>query len=205
MAAAGVAINLCRPGGLSAETLKVRWDRINPVQGFSGSFPPVSGGTGKSPFKLGVIAVIIWGTYRDKAFPLVETSLLTPVWQAVEMTWRMLYQMVVRICLFLLVMAVGDYMYQRYEYYRNLRMTKKEVKDEYKQTEGDPLIRSRIRRQQREMAARRMMSQVPRADVVITNPTQLAVALRYDPEEMSAPGFGERRRLPGGEDPRRGH
>jgi flagellar biosynthetic protein FlhB len=95
--------------------------------------------------------------------------------------------MVVRICLFLLVMAVGDYMYQRYEYYRNLRMTKKEVKDEYKQTEGDPLIRSRIRRQQREMAARRMMSQVPRADVVITNPTQLAVALRYDPEEMSAP------------------
>lgn len=189
VAAAGVAINLLQTRGVfTAETLKVRWDRINPVQGFKRLFSPRSlVELAKALFKLGVIAVIIWGTYRDKAFPLVETSLLTPVWQAVEMTWRMLYQMVVRICLFLLVMAVGDYMYQRYEYYRNLRMTKKEVKDEYKQTEGDPLIRSRIRRQQREMAARRMMSQVPRADVVITNPTQLAVALRYDPEEMSAP------------------
>ncbi|NLY88906.1 MAG: flagellar biosynthesis protein FlhB [Firmicutes bacterium] len=185
----GVAINLLQTRGVfTTETLKPRFDRINPVQGLKRLFSPRSlVELIKALFKLGVIAVIIWKTYREQAFPLVETSLLTPVWQAVEMTWRMLYRMVMRICLFLLVMAVGDYMYQRYEYYRNLRMTKKEVKDEYKQTEGDPLVRSRIRRRQREMATRRMMSQVPRADVVITNPTQLAVALRYDPEEMNAP------------------
>lgn len=186
---AGVAINLLQTRGVfSVEALKPRWYRINPVQGLKRLFSPRSlVELVKALFKLGVIAFIIWGTYRKEAFPLAETSLLTPVWQAAEMTWRMLYKMVVRICLFLLVMAVGDYMYQRYEYYKSLRMTKKEVKDEYKQTEGDPLVRSRIRRRQREMATRRMMSQVPRADVVITNPTQLAVALRYDPEEMSAP------------------
>lgn len=187
--AAGVAINLLQTRGVfTAETLKVRWDRINPAQGLKRLFSPRSlVELCKVLFKLVVIAVIIWSTYRSQAFPLVKTSVLTPVWQAVEMTWRMLYQMVVRICLFLLVMAVADYMYQRYEYYRNLRMTKKEVKDEHKQTEGDPLVRSRIRRRQREMATRRMMSQIPQADVVITNPTQLAVALRYDAEEMSAP------------------
>jgi|LSQX01.3.fsa_nt_gb flagellar biosynthetic protein FlhB len=186
---AGVTINLLQTRGVfSAEPLKPRFDRINPVQGFKRLFSLRSlVELAKALFKLGIIAVIIWKTYREQALPLVETSLLTPVWQAVEMTWRMLYKMVIRICLFLLVMAVGDYMYQRYEYYKSLRMTKKEVKDEYKQTEGDPLVRSRIRRVQREMATRRMMSQVPRADVVITNPTQIAVALRYDPEEMSAP------------------
>lgn len=186
---AGVAINLLQTRGVfTAEPLKPRFDRINPVQGFKRIFSPRSLiELLKAFFKLGVVAVIIWGTYRDQAFPLAETSLLTPVWQAAETTWRMLYRMVLRICFFLLVMAVGDYMYQRYDYNRSLRMTKKEVKDEYKQTEGDPLVRSRIRRLQREMATRRMMSQVPKADVVITNPTQIAVALRYDPQEMSAP------------------
>ncbi len=187
--AAGVAINLVQTGGIiTGETLKMRWDRVNPAQGLKRLFSPRSlVELVKALFKLTIVALIIRSTFLSRAFPLAETSMLMPVWQVAEMTWKMLFQMVTRICLFLLVMAVFDYFYQRYEYLRGLRMTKKEVKDEYKQTEGDPLVRSRIRRKQRELATRRMMQQIPRADVVITNPTQLAVALRYEPEEMGAP------------------
>jgi flagellar biosynthetic protein FlhB len=84
-------------------------------------------------------------------------------------------------------MAVLDYLYQKWEFEQNLKMTKQEVKDEFKQTEGDPLVKSRIRSIQRDMARRRMMEEVPKADVVITNPVHLAVALRYDQEKMAAP------------------
>ncbi len=83
--------------------------------------------------------------------------------------------------------AAVDYLYQRYEWARGLRMTRQEVKEEHKETEGDPLIRSRVRSVQRQMVKKRMMAAVPKADVVVTNPLHLAVALRYDPVRMSAP------------------
>lgn len=86
-----------------------------------------------------------------------------------------------------LVIAVFDYMFQRYEFRQRIKMTKKEVRDEYKQTEGDPLIRGKIREQQREMARRRMMQSVPEATVVITNPTHLAAALKYEMGKQNAP------------------
>jgi flagellar biosynthetic protein FlhB len=84
-------------------------------------------------------------------------------------------------------LAGVDYAFQRWSYEKSLRMTRREVQDEYKQTEGDPLIKSRIRSIQRELARRRMMAEVPKADVIITNPTHLAVALRYRAKDMSAP------------------
>jgi flagellar biosynthetic protein FlhB len=87
----------------------------------------------------------------------------------------------------LIILAILDYIYQRWEYEKSLRMTKQEIKDEYKNTEGDPLIKARIRRIQREIAHKRMMAQVPKADVVITNPTHLAIAIKYDHENMMAP------------------
>jgi flagellar biosynthetic protein FlhB len=86
-----------------------------------------------------------------------------------------------------LVIAVFDYMFQRREFKERIKMTKKEVRDEYKQTEGDPLVKGKIREQQREMARRRMMQSVPEATVVITNPTHLAVALKYEIGEQEAP------------------
>lgn len=87
----------------------------------------------------------------------------------------------------LFVLAVADVAYQRYDYYTRLRMTKQEVKDEFKQTEGDPHIRARLRQLRMEKARQRMMQAVPTADVVITNPTHYAVALKYDPDSMDAP------------------
>ncbi len=78
-------------------------------------------------------------------------------------------------------------MYQKFDYEKNLRMSKQDIKDEYKKSEGDPLIKSKIKQRQREMAMRRMMQEVPKADVIITNPTHYAIALKYDEEKMDAP------------------
>jgi len=80
-----------------------------------------------------------------------------------------------------------DYLYQRYRFEKNLRMTKQEVKDEMRQTEGDPQIKARLKSLMRQLSSRRMMAAVPHADVVVTNPTRLAVALRYDSDTMLAP------------------
>lgn len=91
------------------------------------------------------------------------------------------------VCLVLIVLAVLDYVYQRWQHEKNLKMTKQEIKDERKQTEGDPKIKARIRSIQLEMAQRRMMETIPEADVVITNPTHLALAVKFDAKEMVAP------------------
>jgi len=85
------------------------------------------------------------------------------------------------------VIAIGDYAYQRFEFMQKMRMTKQEIKEEFKQSEGDPVIRGRIRQLRMERARRRMMQAVPKADVVVTNPTHFAVALKYDPAAMAAP------------------
>ena len=92
-----------------------------------------------------------------------------------------------KMALMLFVLGLFDYLYQRWEFERSIRMSKQEIKEEYKQMEGDPLVKRRIRQRQRELARKRMMSEVPKADVVITNPTHLALALQYDREIMEAP------------------
>ena len=89
--------------------------------------------------------------------------------------------------LMLIFIALLDYMYERYEFEKQLKMSKQDIKDEYKNSEGDPLIKSKIKQRQREMAMRRMMSEIPSADVVITNPTHYAIALKYDEDNMDAP------------------
>jgi len=87
----------------------------------------------------------------------------------------------------LLILAVFDYAFQKYDFEKNIKMSKQDIKDEMKDTEGSPQTKSRIRRIQREMSRKRMMREIPKADVVVTNPTRLAIALRYDSNEMEAP------------------
>src|SRR5690554_1608175 len=185
----GVAINILQTGWLfTTETLKFKLDKLNPVAGLKRLFSPKSlVQLLKAVFKLTIVIVVVISTYRNQALPLAELSLLTPSLQAAAQIWRIIINMIIRVCLILLVVAVFDYIYQRYDYQRSLRMTKKEVKDEHKQTEGDPLVRSKIRQRQRQMAMRRMMQQVPQADVIITNPTRLAIAVLYDEKKMNAP------------------
>jgi flagellar biosynthetic protein FlhB len=87
----------------------------------------------------------------------------------------------------LVIISILDYMYQKFQHEKQLRMSKQDIKDEYKMMEGDPQIKGKIKQRQREMAMRRMMQEVPNADVVITNPTHFAVAIKYDGATMQAP------------------
>src|SRR5690606_37049853 len=93
----------------------------------------------------------------------------------------------ISVAILLLLLSIPDYLYQRYDHEKQIRMSKKDIKDEHKNMEGDPRIKSKRKQKQMEMAMQRMMQEVPKADVVITNPTHFAVALRYDEERADAP------------------
>ena len=97
------------------------------------------------------------------------------------------HRMLVGICIIMFFIAIADYLYQRFEFLKGLRMTKQEIKDEYKQQEGDPQVKRRLRQVRVERARKRMMAAVPSADVIVTNPTHYSVALKYDAAEMRAP------------------
>jgi len=187
--AVGVLVNFLQVGVLfTTEPLKPRFDRISPIQGFQRMFSTRSVvELVKSLIKLGVSGVILWNSFRNEMMPHTERAMAMTGTEAIAGFWQILYNVALRIILALLVLGVLDYLYQRWEYAKSLRMTKKELKDEYKQLEGDPQIKSRIKQRQRQLAMRRMMQDVPKADVVITNPTHYAVALRYDAATMAAP------------------
>jgi flagellar biosynthetic protein FlhB len=140
----------------------------------------------KSVLKIAIITLVAWLTVRGEiasTLPLMDQE----VGDILIYISRVSFKILSMTCWVLVALAVLDYAYQRWEHERNLKMTKQEVRDENKQTEGDPLIKGRIRRLQREAARKRMMAAVPKADVVITNPQHLAVALQYAPEKMAAP------------------
>lgn len=167
--------------------LKPEFSRINPMQGFKRIFSRRALlELGKACFKILIIGYVLYSTIRGRVAELVSMIGMNPV-RAMELTWDQICAIGMRVGACLVGLAVADYIYQRFEYERSLRMSKDELKQELKETEGDPLIRSKIRQRQRQMAMSRMMDLVPTADVVVTNPTHIAVALKYDPAVMSAP------------------
>ncbi len=140
----------------------------------------------KGLLKASIFAVMIYNAIRNY-LPVSSKTMQMPLEIGSLQFWDMLWNMAMRLALMLLVMAFADYFYQKWDFEKSIRMSKKEIKDEYKQMEGDPQIKQKIRQKQREMAKQRMMADVPKADVVITNPTHIAVALVYEREVMSAP------------------
>jgi flagellar biosynthetic protein FlhB len=185
---AGLLANYLQIGFVfSTETLAPNFEKINPIKGFERlaslrSLVELI----KSLLKMTIVAAVVWFTLKDELqnmIPLMQESL----WGILLYTGRISFKILITTCWILIVLAIMDYMYQRWEFEKGLRMSKQEIKDEYKQTEGNPQIKARIRRIQREAARKRMMANVPKADVVITNPTHLAVAICYDPEKMYAP------------------
>jgi flagellar biosynthetic protein FlhB len=186
--AAGIVSNLMQVGFIfSGEPIQPKLSKISPLKGLKNMFSlKTIAELLKSLVKISVVGVIAYLTIRNEVgdvLPLMEQS----VWQIMAYIGQVSFKILFATCWVLIVLALMDYLYQHWEHGRSLRMTKQELKDEYKNTEGDPLIKSRIRRLQREMAMRRMMTKVPTADVVITNPTHLAVALKYDQGQMAAP------------------
>lgn len=140
----------------------------------------------KSILKL-VIVVGVAYYFIHKVIESIAVLPNTSVQVLVPAVGGIVFQLGLAVSLLMLGLAGLDFFFQRYEYEKNLRMTKQEVKDEYRQMEGDSRVKASIRRRGRALALRRMMQEVPKADVVITNPTHYAVALRYEIEKMSAP------------------
>jgi flagellar biosynthesis protein FlhB len=171
----------------SLEPIQPELSKVSPLKGLKNmfSFRTVAELL-KSLIKIALIGFIAYWTIRDEVMgvvPLMEQDAA----QAMAYMGRVSFRILLATCWGLVVLALVDYLYQRWEHSRNLRMSRQDIKDEFRQSDGDPLIKARVRRLQREMAQRRMMAKVPTADVVITNPTHLAIALAYDQARMSAP------------------
>lgn len=169
------------------KALELKWDRINPFTGFGRFFSKKSlVELVKSVFKIFVIGYYAYTIVMARMAEIV-TMADADIIDIIIYFGKLMYELTWKISVLALMMALADYAFQRYQHRQDLRMSKQEIKDEYKQMEGDPQIKNRIRKAQRELARKRMMDDVPKADVVITNPTHFAVALRYNPGEDKAP------------------
>jgi flagellar biosynthesis protein FlhB len=183
-----VAANVLQGGlTISWHQLGFHFEKLMPANGIARVFS--KHGAIELVKSLILVTVVSYISYQVivQYLPLYPRLVLMDVRQLIYWTGSICYQVCLRISVFLVVLAIGDYAFQRYRFLDQLKMTKQEVKDEFKEMEGDPFTRGRIRRIQRELARKRMMSAVPTADVVITNPTHYAVALCYRVEEMDAP------------------
>ena len=171
----------------TAKPLKPKFSKLDPIKGFKKIF---SGRAimelVKSILKIVVISIITY-TYLRKningLFLLYDVSLN----QGIAATGKLVISLGIRMAAAYLVIAFADYAYQRWKHFDDLKMTKQEVKDEFKDQEGDPQIKGKIRQKMREASRRRMMQDIPKADVVITNPTHYAVAIMYDADKYDAP------------------
>lgn len=184
----GVITNLMQVGFMFLPKLAIpKFSRINPAQGFKRIFSSRSlVELVKSILKVVIIGYIVYDEYINHIsfFPGMMTM---PILTAASRLMDILFTIGLKAGMALLIIAAADFMYQWWRHEKDLRMSKQEIKDEYKMTEGDPKIKSKIRQKQREMGMMRMMSAVPQADVVITNPTHYAVAIQYKEDSMSAP------------------
>jgi flagellar biosynthetic protein FlhB len=186
--AAGVIINVLQVGFLfTTKTLSPKLDRISPIKGFSRVFSiRTLTELVKSVLKVTVLGYIAYTSYR-KLLAEFPNYIGRDIHGLFLSTMELAFTIALKMAAAFALIAAGDYLFQWWKFEKDMRMTKQEVKDEYKMTEGDPQIKSKIRQKQRQMSAMRMMAQVPTADVVITNPTHYAVALKYEDGVSDAP------------------
>ena len=171
----------------SPEAMEPNWGKLNPVDGFRRTFSMRAAVPMAINFvKLTIIIGLTYGVIRSiLADPIFHTAV--DVARIAGFMADSSFRLITRVALSLVVLAAADYGYQYWRTNEDLKMTKEEVKDEMKNTEGDPKVKAHQRRKQFQIAKRRMLAEVPKADVVVMNPTHLAVALRYDRKTMRAP------------------
>lgn len=171
----------------STESLTPNFNRINPVEGFKRVFSRRAlMELVKSLAKVFVAGYVVYTIIRDN-YPVFPRFIDMELGASMVVFGDIVFEIALKVGIIYVIIGIVDYIFQWFDYEKSLKMSKYEIKQEWKQNEGDPQIRARQKQIQREMAMRRMMSEVPRADVVITNPTHFAVALRYDAPRMSAP------------------
>lgn len=184
----GIVSNYMQVGFLlTGEPLMMKLNKLDPIEGAKRIFSLRSLVEFlKSISKMIIVGYVVYASLWGEKEQLILLSQL-PLENLFSYMAKITLLLGVKIGIVLVVLALFDYMYQRYEHEKSIRMSKQDIKDEYKKTEGDPLIKGKIRERQRRMAMQRMMQEVPKADVVITNPTHFAVALKYDNGQMEAP------------------
>ncbi|MBD5472329.1 MAG: flagellar biosynthesis protein FlhB [Lachnospiraceae bacterium] len=171
----------------TTKPLKPKFSKLNPVKGFGRMFSPNSIiELIKSILKLGLIGYMVYSYLKDRisdVFLLYDITLN----QAIGLIGELVVDLGIRIAAIYMVIAFLDFGYQKWKFKQDMKMTKQEVKDEYKNQEGDPQVKGKQKQRMREASMRRMMQQLPEADVVITNPTHYAVAIKYDADKYDAP------------------
>lgn len=187
--AIGILANYVQVGYLfTLESFVPKSDRFNPIKGLKNLISLKSMvQVVTSIIKLLIILYVTYSVIDKSLEPLMNLAAVMDIKEIFYFTTKLSFEIGIKVGLIVLILSIADYAYKRWEHKRDLKMTKQEVKEERKKEEGDPLIKSRIRSIQREMALRRMMSDVPEANVVITNPTELAVAIKYKFGSIEAP------------------
>lgn len=183
-----ILVNMVQVGWkVTTKPLKPKADKFNPINGFKRMFSKDSlFELLKSIVKIFVIIYVAYTSIKGEANNLFLLYDI-PLMQAVILCGTIIINAGFKISLVYLIVGLIDFIYQKHKFNEDMKMTKQEVKDEYKNTEGDPEIKGRQKQRMREASQRRMMQDVPKADVVITNPTHLAVAIKYDAESAKAP------------------
>lgn len=172
---------------VTGEPLRPQLNKLSPLSGFKRIFSVNSLiELIKALLKILLVVYVSYGYLKDK-WPYLYLLYDMPLLQAIQLVGNMVIDLGIRIAMVYIVIALIDYIYQKVKFSRDMRMTKQEIKDEYKQQEGDPQIKGKIRQKMQEVSRRRMMQNLPQADVVITNPTHYAVAVQYDPKIADAP------------------
>lgn len=183
-----IVANITQTGPLvSWHPLMPQWSRINPLAGVSRLFSLRSVvQLAVNLMKLALVGYVAYDAIRSD-MPLILAAVEAQHGALVTIIAGMCFSLGIKIAVLLLALALLDFGYHRWQHERDLRMTKDEVKEEMKRMEGDPLLKHRRRQIQMQLAAQRLRRDVPNADVVVTNPTELAIALRYDEKTMRAP------------------
>ena len=183
----GLAVNFFQVGlNINTESIEFKLDKLNPINGFGRIFSKRSlVELAKSFFKIIVIGFFLYRFIHEQILAMPQ-FMFFDLTTSLALVAEIIFQMSFIVIGVIMIMAFLDYGYQKWQTTQDLKMSKQEVKDEMKQTEGDPQIKGKIRQKQRQMAMARMMKEVPKADVIITNPTHYAVALSYE-QGMVAP------------------
>jgi flagellar biosynthetic protein FlhB len=189
MVCAGAMTSYLQVGAIfTFETLKPKLDKLNVFMGLKNML--MSSKTwiemGKATLKITVIAAMTWNIIQSELRTILLMGTL-PVGEAAVQMMRITGRCVTNILLFYVGVAVLDFFYQRWQHLKGLRMSKEQVKQEYKEQEGDPHYKHKRKRMHEEISKGQMIRQVEKADIIVTNPTHIACALRYDPKQESAP------------------
>lgn len=172
---------------ITTEPMKFNLEKINPISGAKRIFSiRALVEFLKSLLKITIIGYLVFSILIKEKETLLSLYHLN-LYDMLVFIGKLVVELGIKSSILLIILAIFDYYYQKYDHDKKIRMSKQDIKDEYKKSEGDPLIKAKIKQKQRQMAMSRMMQSIPDADVIITNPTHYAIAIVYKPEDMGAP------------------